>query len=298
MKILKKRVLICVFATCLTLQSLPCAADEFEKARLAFERGTKAVVKEDYEHALVAFLESYRVYPKARVLFNIAMCYKAIGLYEEAIAAFRKYLEEAGQSPTPDLRTRAKRALDETIELQREEHQNKNPAETDVPRSTQAEPKAPTSSEEERSANKANSSRPVEETDYNQTNAHMYTETTWSSQKKNRAQRVSGFVALGLGVGAGVVGLVFNIRGQVYYDEALSYKAKWNKDGLEQDLSAYNKLKDEEIPADRIGMTVGYAAATALLVTGTFLLVRSFSKERANDRAQVQWTPLGAVLHF
>lgn len=47
---------------------------------------------EDYPGALAAFQRSYALVPKPSVLYNLAMCYKALYRYVDAIATFQRYL--------------------------------------------------------------------------------------------------------------------------------------------------------------------------------------------------------------
>ncbi len=71
----------------------PSRADDQGDAKAMLQQGKTLIEEEDYEGALAALQESYRLQPKAYVLFNIAMCQKALFLYTEAIASFRQYLD-------------------------------------------------------------------------------------------------------------------------------------------------------------------------------------------------------------
>ena len=68
-------------------------ADDTVAAKEKVEEGKRLVEEEKYEAALEAFESSYALRPKPWVLFNIAMCNKALHRYTDAIAAFKKFLE-------------------------------------------------------------------------------------------------------------------------------------------------------------------------------------------------------------
>ncbi len=72
----------------------PCLADDKARAKDKFMEGMGFVEQENYLAALSAFQESYGIRRKASVLFNIAMCFKALYRYIESIETFRQYLAE------------------------------------------------------------------------------------------------------------------------------------------------------------------------------------------------------------
>lgn len=80
-------------------------------AKQKFDEGVALVAEDDYEQALTAFQASYEASPRTMVLFNIAMCQKALSRLPEALLTFRKYLAEAGPFPKPDLRDQASIAI-------------------------------------------------------------------------------------------------------------------------------------------------------------------------------------------
>ncbi|MFH2007556.1 MAG: PEGA domain-containing protein [bacterium] len=63
-----------------------------DRARSLFFKGLKAFAQGNYPDALAHFTASYKIKPKSIVLYNIAMCHKALFQYTKAIAAFREYL--------------------------------------------------------------------------------------------------------------------------------------------------------------------------------------------------------------
>ncbi len=86
-------------------------------ARKQFEIGMNRIAEEDYHGALEAFEEAHRIRPKPHVLYNIAMCQKALFLYTQALETFEHYLQRAGDTPTPDLRQPAAKAISQIEQL-------------------------------------------------------------------------------------------------------------------------------------------------------------------------------------
>jgi len=67
------------------------------EARQLFERGVELFSEENYPAALVAFQSSYELRESPVVLFNIAMCQRAIFRFPDAIDSFREYLRRWGE---------------------------------------------------------------------------------------------------------------------------------------------------------------------------------------------------------
>ena len=110
--------LAAALAACL-LAAAPARAEDGDKARAKrlFQEGMAEVEAENYPAALAAFEESYSLYPKPALLFNIAMCEKALYRYVDSMATFRRYLEEAGETIKPAMRDAVDRSLAEMEKL-------------------------------------------------------------------------------------------------------------------------------------------------------------------------------------
>ncbi|MFH2007584.1 MAG: PEGA domain-containing protein [bacterium] len=65
-------------------------------ARTLFRQGVKAFKAGQYPIALQHFVASYKLKPKPLVIFNIAMCHRALFRYKLSIAAFRAYVKTMG----------------------------------------------------------------------------------------------------------------------------------------------------------------------------------------------------------
>ncbi len=72
-------------------------ANDVNLAKQRFQEGVDAFMEENYLGALQSFEDSYRLVPKASVLYNIGMCQKALFKMAEALSTFKKYLKEEGE---------------------------------------------------------------------------------------------------------------------------------------------------------------------------------------------------------
>lgn len=70
-----------------------------EDARARFEAGVAAYDSKNYEEALKAFSEAYRIKPHPVVRLNLANCYERLGQPREAEMQYQKFLEEMPESP-------------------------------------------------------------------------------------------------------------------------------------------------------------------------------------------------------
>lgn len=95
----------------------PAAADDAALARAKFQEGMALVGQENYPAALAAFEESYRIVPKPGLLYNIAMCQKALFRYVDSITTFKKYIAEAGATAKPEMKAAAEQSLADMLKL-------------------------------------------------------------------------------------------------------------------------------------------------------------------------------------
>jgi tetratricopeptide (TPR) repeat protein len=98
--------------------SAPATDDELE-ARQIFEAGRQAFVEGRFENALVLFQRSYDLSGRSVLLFNIASCHDRLRQDEQALAAFRRYLEELPDAPNRDEVTGRIAELEAAIERNR-----------------------------------------------------------------------------------------------------------------------------------------------------------------------------------
>jgi len=69
------------------------------QARTKFTEGNAAYDKGDFQMALEAYLEAYRLMPLPGFLFNIAQCHRQLGRPERAAIFYRRYLAQSKRPP-------------------------------------------------------------------------------------------------------------------------------------------------------------------------------------------------------
>ncbi len=79
----------------------PSGGDVTEAERL-FDEGVAATERGDFAAALDSFQRSHRLNPLPDVLYNIAMCHKALGDLPAALNAFAEYVARMGGNLQPD----------------------------------------------------------------------------------------------------------------------------------------------------------------------------------------------------
>lgn len=87
------------------------AASPKRRAKTLFFKGLRAFATRRYPDALAFFTASYRLVPKNVVLYNIAMCHRALFQYTAAIRAFGTYLKRKGRRLPRFRRTRIERII-------------------------------------------------------------------------------------------------------------------------------------------------------------------------------------------
>ena len=92
-------------------------ADNKDQAKAHFKEGMAAIKGENYPAALIAFEKSYKLAHKAALLFNIAMCEKALYRYVDSITTFRRFLSESGDKIKPELEAQSEQAVQEMMTL-------------------------------------------------------------------------------------------------------------------------------------------------------------------------------------
>ncbi|MCP4603520.1 MAG: PEGA domain-containing protein [Proteobacteria bacterium] len=110
---IKTVVVIPFFFIAILFFSLPCYAGQNEHAKEKFLKGAELFSKEDYSSALATFKESYNINPKFIVLFNIAMCHRALFQNAEAIEVFNRFLKQGQDKIKPNRRNEANSAIKE-----------------------------------------------------------------------------------------------------------------------------------------------------------------------------------------
>jgi hypothetical protein len=99
------RAITLLFAVHGLLPTAPVAAQDADRdrARTEFQRGVDAFGRAEYQTALDAFQEAYRLAPHPAVRVNIANCYERLDRPLEALFHFEHFLSEA-ERPSPQQR--------------------------------------------------------------------------------------------------------------------------------------------------------------------------------------------------
>lgn len=113
----RRAVAFAVICSLVILVAKVTDADDKSLAKAKFKEGMAAIEAENYPAALAAFEESYELVPKVAILFNIAMCEKALFRYADSIKTFRRFLSEGASENKPQLVSQAERALTELLKL-------------------------------------------------------------------------------------------------------------------------------------------------------------------------------------
>jgi hypothetical protein len=80
------------------------AAEPLDDAKQAFAAGKIAFEQNDFENALKQFLRANELVPAPSLQFNIGSCYERLGRYHDAVVAFEKFLETAGEPQSDEER--------------------------------------------------------------------------------------------------------------------------------------------------------------------------------------------------
>ena len=74
-------------------------AEDIQAAKRFFDQAETRYHAKDYREALNLYQKAYDAKPLPGFHFNIGQCHRAIGEHEQAIVAFRRYLNESGKTP-------------------------------------------------------------------------------------------------------------------------------------------------------------------------------------------------------
>ncbi len=111
-------------------------------ARASHKKAKKAYELGQFEEALAAYTEAYRLEPVAATLFNIAQCHRQMNQYQKAAFFYGRYLSQA-KKPIPNEKV-ARELMAEMMRKEEEERQQRLSAEVDVvPLGTPDVPTAP-----------------------------------------------------------------------------------------------------------------------------------------------------------
>jgi hypothetical protein len=107
-------LLVCVAVGPARAQQAPASTESPAKARAQglLSEGTAAYGRGDYAAALEKFTAAYTVFPSPKLWFNIGQANRDLGRPVEAVAAFDRFLRDAGDAP-PETLAEARRSAAE-----------------------------------------------------------------------------------------------------------------------------------------------------------------------------------------
>jgi hypothetical protein len=107
-------VVCCALAARATAAPAPDASDDKAKARAQtlLSEGTAAYGHGDYAAALDKFTAAYKIFPSPKLWFNIGQANRDLGRPVDAVAAFDRFLRDAGDI-SPEMLTEARRSAAE-----------------------------------------------------------------------------------------------------------------------------------------------------------------------------------------
>ena len=97
----------------MTSSGVAWAQEDAAAARALFQRGVEQFRHESFAEALGTFQESYRLNPARSVLFNMAMCLRALDRFVESVETFQQYLDESGDDINAQRRALVQRQINQ-----------------------------------------------------------------------------------------------------------------------------------------------------------------------------------------
>ncbi len=102
---------VALFVSVWSYPSLVIAEQEVQRV---FREGVEQFAQGRYQQALSLFVDAYETEPVARILYNIAMCHRALDQTPESVNAFRAYLRrEDPARMNPEVRAEVESLLEE-----------------------------------------------------------------------------------------------------------------------------------------------------------------------------------------
>ena len=112
-------VRLVLMTTVAGLVSPPLCADKTEPVLEKINKAKSLINQEEYERALVTLTEAFALEPSSKIMFNIAMCEKALNRHTDAVVSFRRFqaLEQNDPSDSAVMSDLAEEALNELLSL-------------------------------------------------------------------------------------------------------------------------------------------------------------------------------------
>jgi tetratricopeptide (TPR) repeat protein len=277
----------------------PCRAADRAEAKNRFMEGMGFVQGENYLAALEAFEASYRIFPKASVLFNIGMCQKALYRYVDAIGTFKKFLAEAGDDVKPELKRDAQTALTQLDDLVGKLLLQGVPVGAKVwLNDIEVELAHPILVDPGTYALEVTKEgfEPLRAQVTLTLGAEVKVPAALThKEKKLSPMMISGIVLGAVGLAGVGVGAYFAARYQSHYDDletaGESYLSAPDETAAEPYWQEYYNIKDNKLPNDQAGAIAGFVVGGTLVLTGVALIVADVVKKNKKESSAVSVLP-------
>lgn len=90
---------LCIVFNVAMFNSTMAASSSEREARVHFQRAQVAFDQKRYQDALDDYQKAYRIFPNVAFLFNIGQCYRNLGKFDDAVLAFKQYLQGSPNAP-------------------------------------------------------------------------------------------------------------------------------------------------------------------------------------------------------
>jgi tetratricopeptide (TPR) repeat protein len=106
----------------------PGSAEADRRALALYEEGSAAFTREDYSTAAARFEAAFALSPRPRILYNLGVTYDRLGMPQQALDAFERYLHQLPNAPERAQVEERIRVLRADAEFAREQAQQSNAA--------------------------------------------------------------------------------------------------------------------------------------------------------------------------
>ena len=255
---------------------------ELRQARTAYQRGSKHQAAAEYDEALAAYEQAYRLTGSTTLWFNIGQVHRLAGRREQAIEAYERYLEAE-----PEGRG-APEAQGHITALRGEIH-----ADTEAAERKRAEGEAAVA--RKRAADLAEQ-RAAERREQAERRAIA---AARAERRERRAARyrLAGWISAGSGAGLVLVGAVFHVQAKSKEDDIGAAETRWSRE--------LDRAVEDGEAAERNAIVLYSLGGAAIAAGATLYLVGRYIQPRDTERAVVvapiisdERVGLGASLSF
>lgn len=277
MKHLNSFIIIIVFNFFIVNISYAQSDDE---ARIHFEAARSYYQHGQFEEALREFQTAYQLSPRPLLLYNIGMCNRELGRWQESISAFEQYLQELPNATDADVVRRRIEQMRQFLNNNQTKNQDANNNQTQQTKNQTVE------SNQNQQQTKNQTTEENSNTNQNETKVSYPTNTEVTSTanvsfSSNKTMKLIGWITAGLGAGmligsAITGGLALGVQGDLdscsdsegTYDPAAS-GCNLTKNQFNDEVGNLSNLSTTTDVL--IGIGAGFAVAGTILLLINYL---------------------------